>query len=39
MGFLMARRAEGDQAGPALIDWKNENRLQKSTTAHGGENK
>lgn len=29
----------GAMVGPALSDWKNEKRLQKSTTAHGDENK
>jgi len=29
----------GAIAGPALSDWKNENRLRKSTAAHGGQNK
>jgi hypothetical protein len=26
----------GAIAGPALSDWKNDNRMRKSTTAHGG---
>ena len=29
----------GAITGPALSDWKNDKRLQKSTTSHGGENK
>jgi hypothetical protein len=29
----------GAIVGPALSDWKNENRLWKSMGAHGGENK
>jgi hypothetical protein len=29
----------GTIAGPALSEWKNEKRLQKSTASHGDENK